>query len=380
MALIRVGLIGLSAKSKSGWAAKAHLPYLLSPRGQQRYQIVAVLGSTAERARESVEYFSLPNPDSIRTYGAPEELALDPNVDLVVCSVWVDKHYDTVRPSVAAGKDVIVEWPLAENALRARELTELSRKAGGRTAVVNQARLAPYVVKLKELLTEGTIGKVINSQVNSNATREGEDVLYPGLESLSNSKSGANFFAIGFGHTWDPIQYVLGDAENVHAMMQIQNPKIKLLDRPGGELVGELPTDSPDLVVVTASLPESSFTRNDAKLVTMWRVGAVFPDPKQPSFVWTIRGEKGSLRFTYEGRHLNQGDSTLIEWHDQASGETRPVEWQWQEWQAELPGPARCVAALYEAFADGDESKYVTFDTALRRHEQLESMREKFLN
>lgn len=201
MAPIRIGLIGLSAKSRSGWAAVAHLPYLLSPRGKERYQIVAVLGSTAERARESVVYFSLPNPDSICTYGAPEELAADSNVDLVVCSVWVDKHYDTIRPSIAAGKDVIVEWPLAENALRARELTEISRKAGGRTAVVNQARLAPYVVKLKELLAEGTIGKVINSQVNGNATREGEDVLYRGLESFGNSKSGANFYAIVFGHS-----------------------------------------------------------------------------------------------------------------------------------------------------------------------------------
>lgn len=201
MAPIRVGLIGLSAKSRSGWAAVAHLPYLLSSRGKERYKIVAVLGSTEESARKSVEHFSLPDSANIRTYGAPEALAADPNVDLVVCSVWVDKHYDTIRPSVAAGKDVIVEWPLAENALRARELTDLSRKAGGRTAVVNQARLAPYVVKLKELVAKGTIGKVINSQVNCNATKEDEDVVYRGLESFGNSKSGANFYAIVFGHS-----------------------------------------------------------------------------------------------------------------------------------------------------------------------------------
>lgn len=200
MAPIRVGIIGLSANSKSGWAATAHLPYLLSPRGKERYQIVAVLGSTAERARESVQHFKLPNPETIRTYGAPEELAADPNVDLVVCSVWVTKHYDTIRPSVAAGKDVIVEWPLAENALKAKELTDLSKKAGGRTAVVVQARLAPYVVKLKELLASGAIGKVINSQVNISAKEEGDDVLFKGLESFADSKSGANYYAIAFAH------------------------------------------------------------------------------------------------------------------------------------------------------------------------------------
>jgi predicted dehydrogenase len=200
MAPIRVGLIGLSANSKSGWAAVAHLPYLLSPRGKERYQIVALLGSTAERARESVQHFKLPNPESIRTYGAPEELAADPNVDLVVCSVWVDKHYDAIQPSVAAGKDVIVEWPLAENALRAKELADLSKKAGGRTAVVIQARLAPYIVKLKELLADGAVGKVINSEVNNRPKKEGDDVLFLGLESFGNSKSGANYYAIPFAH------------------------------------------------------------------------------------------------------------------------------------------------------------------------------------
>jgi predicted dehydrogenase len=161
--------------------------------------------------------------------------------------------------------------------------------------------------------------------------------------------------------------------------MQIQNPRIKLLDRPGGKHVRDISTNSPDLVIVTASLPESSFTRNDAKLVTTWRAGPAFPDPKQPSFVWTIRGEKGSLRLTHEGQYINTGEDALIELHDRTTGETRPVEWQWQDWQVGHPGPVKNVAALYEAFADGDESKYVTFEGALARHEQLESMRERFL-
>lgn len=200
MAPIRVGIIGLSSNSTSGWAARAHLPYLLSPRGQERYQIVALLGSTAERARESIQHFELPNPDKIRTYGSPEELAADPDVDLVVCSVRVDKHYDTVRPSVAAGKDVLVEWPLTENAARAKELVDLSKKAGGRTAVAIQARLAPYTVKLKELLDGDAIGKVVNSHVNINPRQEGSGVIFSGLEYFADTKFGGNYYTIWFGH------------------------------------------------------------------------------------------------------------------------------------------------------------------------------------
>lgn len=143
--------------------------------------------------------------------------------------------------------------------------------------------------------------------------------------------------------------------------------------------MGEISTNAPDLVTVTASLSESSFTRNDAKLVASWRTGAAFPDPKQPSWVWTITGEKGSIRFTTEGQYINIDEDPSIELYDQTTGETKPVEWQWQEWQAGLPGPVKNIAALYEAFAEGDESKYATFEDALTRHEQLDSMLEKFL-
>jgi hypothetical protein len=38
-----------------------------------------------------------------------------------------------------------------------------------------------------------------------------------------------------------------------------------------------------------------------------------------------------------------------------------------------LPLVGRSIAALYEAFADGDQG-YPTFEDALGRHEQLEGM------
>lgn len=177
---------------------------------------------------------------------------------------------------------------------------------------------------------------------------------------------------------WDPIQYVLGDAEDLHALIQIQTPSLKILDSPGGKQVGEVSTNSPDLVAVTASLLHSPITRNDAKLVVVWRTGSAFSDPKQPSWVWTITGEKGSLRLTSEGQYINLDEDFLIELHDRITGETRTIEWQWEEWQTRLPGPAKNIGALYEAFAEGDEDKYATFEDALTRHKQLDSMLEKF--
>lgn len=60
-----------------------------------------------------VEAFKL-SPDT-KTYGDAAQLAADPDVDLVVCNVGVDRHHETIRPSVAVGKAVFCEWPLASN-------------------------------------------------------------------------------------------------------------------------------------------------------------------------------------------------------------------------------------------------------------------------
>jgi predicted dehydrogenase len=139
MAPIRIAIIGLSVNAATNWASAAHLPYLLSSVGKSRYEIVAVCNSTLESAKLAIQAYNLPS--GTRAYGSPEDLAADPDVQLVVVSTRVDRHYETALPSVRAGKDVYVEWPLAENTVRARELVELARERGGKTAVGLQVSL-----------------------------------------------------------------------------------------------------------------------------------------------------------------------------------------------------------------------------------------------
>jgi predicted dehydrogenase len=92
------------------------------------------------------------------------ELAKDPEIDLVVCSVRVDRHLATIRPSLKAGKDVYVEWPLGKSLAEAKELLKLKNEGGVKKAVVGlQARQAPLIKKLKELIQEGRIGEVYSS-------------------------------------------------------------------------------------------------------------------------------------------------------------------------------------------------------------------------
>jgi predicted dehydrogenase len=200
---IRVGLIGLSASAATAWAANAHLPYLLSPTGRSKYTITALLNSSTSAAERAVAAYNLP-PSQIKTYGDPAALAADADVDLVVCNTRVDNHFDTVLPSVKAGKDVFVEWPLAHDTHHARVLAEEIKKAGGRGIVGLQGGAAPVAVKLRQLLEEGRIGKVLSSELRVFGGTIDRAELPDKLAYFAERKYGGNIVAIGVMHSEFP--------------------------------------------------------------------------------------------------------------------------------------------------------------------------------
>lgn len=199
MSPIRVAIIGLSSSASTSWASGAHLPYLLSSRGREKYQIVALLNSSVDAARAAIAHYGL-DAKTVKPYGDPNALAADSDVDLVVNCTRVDVHHPSILPSVQAGKNVFVEWPLADNVQRAKELAETVEKNGAKSIVGLQGRVAPPVVKLRELLEEGVIGKVLSSEISGFGGTNDRSSLPPGLAYFTDRSVGGNVYTIGFGH------------------------------------------------------------------------------------------------------------------------------------------------------------------------------------
>ncbi|KAK2038243.1 oxidoreductase family protein [Colletotrichum somersetense] len=372
MAPIRVGIIGLSSSAKTAWASSAHLPYLLSPLGRSKYTIAALCNSSVEAARRAIETYAL--PAATKAYGSPADLAADSDIDLVVVCTRVDQHYDTALPSLRAGQNVYVEWPLAENAGRARELGDAARASGSRTAVGVQGRFAPALLKIRGLLEEGRIGKVLSSEVKAAGGTLDREMLPPGLKYFTQREIGGNVVTIGFGHLFDQVQYALGEATIQQSHAQIQRPSVRIRDPATKQIVETVPTDVPDLVSVTAALTASELVAPGATLLARFRRGQPFPG--DPQLLWTIHGERGEIRLTSQNSVALQAfadvDAVWIEVHDFASDEVERVAWSWAGWQDELPVPARCIGAVYEAWAQGEGAEgLASFDDAVKRHEQL---------
>jgi predicted dehydrogenase len=198
---IRVGLVGLSSQiglggGSSDWAGSAHLEYLLA---SPKYELVALANSSIESAQRSIRDRKLDS--SIKAYGSVQDLVKDPDVDLVVISVQVQKHYELAVPALEAGKDVYVEWPLGVNTQEAEKLTRLATENGVRTIIGAQGRQNTFITKMKEIIDRGDIGKVKSTTVVAQwPPLFADDEFLKGFEVYLDQKSGANEFTIQFGH------------------------------------------------------------------------------------------------------------------------------------------------------------------------------------
>lgn len=180
---------------------------------------------------------------------------------------------------------------------------------------------------------------------------------------------------------FDWVQSVLGEATNLQSTLQLQRPQVKLRDA-SGQIVDTVSSNLPDLIAVTGTLPASSFVQQGATLQVRFRRGQPFRG--EPALTWHICCERGELRLTSPGGtavHASAySEPVTIDVHDFATDQVRREEWAWPDWQeqSDLPVAGRSVAGLYEAFYDsfrgGQEPRFPSFEDAVRRHEQLDSI------
>lgn len=346
---IRVALIGLSASAKTSWAANAHLQYLLSPLGSAHYELVTLLNSSVAAAEAAKKQYDLPL--NVRAYGDPSALAADPDVDLVVCNTRGDVHYPTTEPSLRAGKAVFIEWPLTENLQRTLELTKGQEVPD--SIVGLQGRAGPVTLRTKELLSAGTVGTVLSSEIKSYGNLLERDSLISGLSYFADRKIGSHEISIPYGHMIDYVHEVLGEFDSFQSRLQIQRPELKLVDKEGKQ-IGAVTPDVPDFLAVHGALKaDKPYVTPSATLVATFRHGQPFKG--EPGFIWTINGTKGELRITAPGPYLmaHSFDGPIkFDFHDFEKDEVVDLGWDWEPWQKELPLLARSVAVLYERYAE----------------------------
>src|SRR5512134_151216 len=97
--------------------------------------------------------------------GYPVETDLDASLkkhkpDAVIVANPTALHMDIAIPAAHAGCHILLEKPIANSLQRVNELRKAAHKSGSRILVGFQFRYHPTLWKSRELIQEGSLGKV----------------------------------------------------------------------------------------------------------------------------------------------------------------------------------------------------------------------------
>ncbi|KAL8768186.1 MAG: hypothetical protein Q9209_005494 [Squamulea sp. 1 TL-2023] len=384
---IRLGIIGLSANTQA-WATMAHLaPIKDGGPLSSHYKLTALSTSSLETAKAAAKAHGLPEE---KGYSNPEDIANDPNVDMVVVSVKVTMHKQLTMPALKAGKDVFVEWPLGVGLQEAEEMAQMAKKMGVRNFVGLQARMQPAYVKAKEIVQSGVLGRITSTMVlgidnklldfpekaryindpTSGTSAFPYQARIPGarviptpsalihpspVRSPSHPSPGASILSIPVTHTLDVILHALSsELSSLIAQTSTTYPTLRFIS-PDGTFSEPEPKRDADNITISGLLTPSNAVLNFHYLITT---------PATPSmFQWIICGEKGAFKMEgksfavqmmppklYVAEAPSGDEGATKDYYQKREG---GAEWKEVEVPQSKLGCFGGVAEVYEGIAEG---------------------------
>jgi predicted dehydrogenase len=350
---IRVGIIG--ANPDRGWAAQAHIPALRSLSDD--FEITALSTTRRESADAASKLFGVPV-----AFDNHQELVNSPAVDVVAVTVKVPYHLELATAALDAGKAVYCEWPLGNGLKEAQTMAALAKKQGLLAVAGLQARSAPSVAYVRDLIEQGYVGEVLSTTLVGSGMGWGPTVE-PSNAYLNDKKNGATMLSIALGHAADALCHCLGEVRELSATMTVRRKTYAIAG------TGEIKPMTADDQVALSGLLEGG-----AAFSIHYRGGV----SRGTNLLWEINGTEGDLQLTATG---GQAQIFELDVHGgkgaQSSLEILPVPEHYRSSPAQVPGPSTNVAQAYARFArDYREGTHLcpTFEDAVTRHRMLNAI------
>jgi predicted dehydrogenase len=188
--MIRIGLLG------SGFVAEFYMQALSQVPGQE---VIANYSRTMERAEEFGRRWGIAHH-----YSRMEDLVDQEQIDLLLIALPNHLHLPAVRLAAQASLDMVCTKPLGRNASEAGEMVGLARSAGVMAGYAETEVFAPSVMKARELIEQGVIGRVLT--VRSREAHSG-----PHAPHFWNTELSGGGCLMDMGcHTVEAARYFLG--------------------------------------------------------------------------------------------------------------------------------------------------------------------------
>ncbi|KAJ8316875.1 hypothetical protein KUTeg_004779 [Tegillarca granosa] len=148
MTTLRWGICGAGLISSDFCSALKTLP-------SGEHEIVAVAARDVSRSKEFADKFAVK-----KAYGSYEELAIDPDIDVIYIGTIHIKHHEHSILMLKAGKHVLCEKPMAINLKQCREILKVAKESKRFFMEATWSRSLPIYEQIREELASGRLGDV----------------------------------------------------------------------------------------------------------------------------------------------------------------------------------------------------------------------------
>jgi UDP-2-acetamido-3-amino-2,3-dideoxy-glucuronate N-acetyltransferase len=136
-----------------------------------------IICDSSDKSIQKVKDF---NP-GIKTTNRIEDIILDKGINAVIVASPAETHYSISKRMLEAGKNVLVEKPITLDVAEAENLLAISSNLNKKLMVGHILLYHPAVIKMKEGIDNGTIGKlqyIYSNRLNLGAIRSEENILW----------------------------------------------------------------------------------------------------------------------------------------------------------------------------------------------------------
>lgn len=179
-------------------------------------KVVAVMSRNAERAQSYAQRHKIP-----RWYSDAWNLIQDPDVNAIYIATPPSSHATYAIMAMKAGKPVYVEKPLAASYMDCQRINHVSQQTGVKCFVAYYRRYIPYFQKVKDLVNNGAIGRIINVQIRfAVPPRDLDYNQHDKPWRVQRDIAGGGYLYDLAPHQLDILQWIFGPITKVHGFTQ----------------------------------------------------------------------------------------------------------------------------------------------------------------
>jgi len=189
---VKWGVIGAA-----GIADRRTIPGMMLARNAELAAVMEITMELAEKIR--VKY------GAKYAFDNETDLLASNEVQAVYIASPVAYHFEQIKMAADAGKDILVEKPVALTAAQAQDAVDYCAKKGVKLAAGFMMRFASYHQEMKRLIAQGKLGSVVSASGQFSC-------WYPDIEGawrLEKSQSGGGALVDMGVHLIDLLQYIM---------------------------------------------------------------------------------------------------------------------------------------------------------------------------